>query len=46
MIHRPLKDARRQVLGIMLIPGAIIHIIEDAVGVAFVQLTERVAVAL
>jgi len=45
VIHRPLKDAGSQVLRVVEVAGAVVHIIEDAVYVLLVELTEGVAVA-
>ena len=46
VIHRPLKHAGSQVFRIVYIAGSVIYIVEDAIHVPLIQLTERVTVAL
>jgi hypothetical protein len=46
MIHRPLKNTGCQILRVMKVSCPIVHIIEYALHVALVKLTERIPVTL
>jgi hypothetical protein len=46
VIHCTLKDAGGEVLCIVEIPRSIVYVVEDAVYVAFIKLTERIAITL
>jgi hypothetical protein len=45
VVHCPLEYAGGEVLRIVEITGSVIHVIEDAIHILFIQLTERVPVA-
>jgi len=46
VIHRPLKNARSEILRIMEVPRSVVHIVEDAVYITSVELTKCITVTL
>jgi len=46
VVHRPLKNARSEILRIMEVPRSVVHIVEDAVYITSVELTKCITVTL
>ncbi|MCK7519437.1 MAG: hypothetical protein MZV64_17745 [Ignavibacteriales bacterium] len=46
VVHRPLENTRCQVFGIVHVARPVVHVVEDAIHITLIELTEGIAVAL